>query len=94
MADKVWDDSYDFVIIGSGGGAMVAALVAKDAGKHIMIMEKQDKVGGSTAISGGVWWIPNNPLMAREGVADSYERARHHLDAAVSYNGPASSSAR
>jgi 3-oxosteroid 1-dehydrogenase len=94
VSDQNWDETVDFVIVGSGGGSMVAALVAKDHGKSALILEKQSKVGGSTGFSGGVWWIPNNPLMAREGVVDSYERARQYFDAAVTYQGPGTSSAR
>ena len=94
MADGNWDETFDLVIVGSGGGSMCAALVAKDHGKSVVILEKQDKVGGSTGFSGGVWWIPNNPLMAREGIADSYERARQYLDAVVPELSPATSPAR
>lgn len=94
MSENQWDESFDFVIVGSGGGSMCAALVAKDHGKSMVILEKQNKVGGSTGFSGGVWWIPNNPLMAREGIADSYERARQYLDAVVTENTPATSPAR
>ena len=75
-----WNETYDFVIVGSGGGGMCAALAAKDRGLNPLIIEKMDKVGGSTALSGGVLWIPNNPLMKRQGRDDSYERARTYLD--------------
>jgi 3-oxosteroid 1-dehydrogenase len=78
-----WDEFYDFVIAGSGGGSMVAALAARDQGKTTLILEKQNKVGGSTAMSGGVWWIPNNPLMRRAGRRDSYEQARTYMDAVI-----------
>ncbi|MBD5804970.1 3-oxosteroid 1-dehydrogenase [Azoarcus sp. Aa7] len=94
MADKEWDACYDFVIVGSGGGSMVSALVAKDHGKSVLILEKQAKVGGSTGFSGGVLWIPANPLMAREGLPDSCERARAYFDAAVPYSGPGSTPER
>src|SRR5581483_10314622 len=87
-------ESYDFVIVGSGGASMCAALVAKAHGKRALIIEKQAKVGGSTGFSGGVWWIPNNPVMKRAGVADSYERARQYLDSVVTWQGPGSSPAR
>lgn len=86
--------TYDFVIIGSGGGSMCAALALKSLGKRALIIEKQAKVGGSTGYSGGVWWIPDNPVMKRHGVADSYERARQYLDAAVTYSGPGTTPAR
>ena len=83
-----WDETYDFVIVGSGGGSMCASLVSKTHGKRALIIEKQGKVGGSTGFSGGVWWIPNNAVMKRHGVEDSYDRARQYLDAVVTYAGP------
>jgi 3-oxosteroid 1-dehydrogenase len=85
---------YDLVIVGSGGGAIPAALVAKQQGKTAVILEKMDKVGGSTSFSGGVLWIPNHPLLAEAGVKDSYEQGRTYLDAVVDYVGPAVTSAR
>jgi succinate dehydrogenase/fumarate reductase flavoprotein subunit len=36
-------------------------------------------VGGSTALSGGGFWVPPNPLLAKEGIADSRERVRQYL---------------
>ncbi len=89
-----WDATYDFVVVGSGGGSMCAALACKSAGKEALIIEKQAKVGGSTGYSGGVWWLPNNHVMKRHGVSDSYERARQYFDAAVTYRGPGTSEAR
>ena len=89
-----WDESYDFVIVGSGGGSMCAALLCKTLGRRALILEKQARVGGSTAFSGGVWWVPNNPVMKRHGVEDSYEKARQYMESAVMYHGPGSSPAR
>lgn len=89
-----WDESADFVIVGSGGGSMIAALAVVDAGRKPLILEKTDKIGGSTAMSGGVFWIPNHPLQAREGINDSDEKGRTYLDAAVGDLGPATSRAR
>src|SRR3954470_4205054 len=86
-----WDSSVDFVIAGSGGGGMVAALTAADAGASALVLEKQALVGGSTAMSGGIVWIPNNPVMQADGVADSYEDAMAHFEADVGDVGPASS---
>ena len=58
------------------------------------MLEKQDKIGGSTAMSGGIFWIPNNPVMKAEGVADSYEDAMAHFEAVVGDVGPASTPER
>jgi 3-oxosteroid 1-dehydrogenase len=63
--------AYDLIIVGSGAGALVAVVTAKAAGLQPLLIEKTELIGGSTALSGGILWLPNNPLMAREGIADS-----------------------
>ena len=77
------DETFDFVIVGSGGGSMCAALVMKAAGLKPLILEKTDLFGGTTAKSGGIMWVPNNRFMKRDGVADSTERAMTYLDHVV-----------
>jgi 3-oxosteroid 1-dehydrogenase len=89
-----WDDTVDVVIVGSGGGGMVAALAAASAGARVLVLEKQERIGGSTCMSGGILWIPDNPVMAAAGVPDSYEDARAHFEAVVGDVGPASSPER
>ncbi len=89
-----WDHEVDLVIVGSGGGGMVAALAATDAGASAVVLEKRDLIGGSTAMSGGGVWIPANPLLAADGVADSYEDAMAHFEAVVGDVGPCSSTER
>lgn len=84
----------DLVVVGSGAGSIIAALVAQSLGRSVVVLEKQAKFGGSTAISGGVLWTPCNPLMAEEGIPDSYERARRYFDSVVTYEGPGTTPAR
>jgi 3-oxosteroid 1-dehydrogenase len=86
-----WDCTVDVVIVGSGGGGMVAALTTADAGASALVLEKQELLGGSTAMSGGIVWVPNNPVMRAEGVQDSYESAMSHFEAVVGDVGPCSS---
>lgn len=86
-----WDTTVDFVIAGSGGGGMVAALAAADVGADALVLEKQALIGGSTCMSGGIAWIPNNPLMQAAGVPDSYEDALAHFETVVGDVGPCSS---
>ena len=81
-------ESYDLIIVGSGGGSMAAALAAKSVGKSVVILEKEDKVGGSTSYSGGVWWVPGNHLLAEAGITDSFEKAQEYFDNVVTYQGP------
>lgn len=88
------DSRYDFIIVGSGGGGMCAALAAHEMGLRALIVEKSDKVGGTTALSGGALWIPNNPVILRRGVPDTYEQAKTYLDACCGNDEPASSQKR
>jgi 3-oxosteroid 1-dehydrogenase len=89
-----WDTTVDFVIAGSGGGGMVAALAGHDAGAEVLVLEKQALVGGSTCMSGGIFWVPDNPLMRADGTPDSYDDAMAHFDAVVGDVGPCSSPER
>ncbi len=65
----------DVLVIGSGGPGLAAAIVAHDAGAKVLLVEKTGKVGGTTAVSGGVLWIPCNHHMPEVGIADSREEA-------------------
>ncbi|CDO88716.1 3-ketosteroid-delta-1-dehydrogenase [Mycobacterium triplex] len=89
-----WDRSVDLLIAGSGGGGMVAGLAALDSGLEPLIVEKQALVGGSTGLSGGIVWLPNNPLMRADGIADSHEDGLAYLADVVGDIGAASSPAR
>jgi 3-oxosteroid 1-dehydrogenase len=89
-----WDKSVDLLIAGSGGGGMVAALATLDAGLEPLIVEKQALVGGSTGLSGGMVWLPNNPLMRRDGIPDSHEDGLAYLADVVGDIGAASSPRR
>lgn len=77
------DFQTDVVIVGSGGGGMTAALAAKKKGLQVLIVEKTAFFGGSTALSGGGMWIPNNLFMQREGIYDSPELAETYLNAII-----------
>lgn len=75
------DEHFDFVIVGSGGGSLCAALRLRAAGQRVLILEKTALLGGTTAASGGVMWIPNNRYMQAANIPDSREQALAYLDA-------------
>ncbi len=58
------DDIFDVIVVGSGGGALTAALLAADGGASVVVAEKSRFIGGTTAVSGGDMWIPNNRHIA------------------------------
>lgn len=89
-----WDSETDVVVVGSGGGGMVGALTAVVGGASALVLEKQQLIGGSTAMSGGILWVPDNPVMRAAGVSDSYEDALTHFEAVVGDVGPCSSPER
>ena len=83
----------DVVVVGSGGG-LGGAVTAAAAGLETILIEKAEVLGGSTAMSGGVIWLPNNPLMQADGVPDSFEEAMAYFETVVGDVGPASSPER
>lgn len=78
-----WDYTSDFIVVGSGAGGMTAALAASIEGANSLVIEKTDLFGGTTALSGGVVWIPNNDHMAKAGITDSEEDGLHYLQQVV-----------
>jgi 3-oxosteroid 1-dehydrogenase len=78
-----WNYEFDLLVAGSGAGGMVAALVAKQKGLDSVVLEKTEYYGGSTALSGGGLWIPDNYLMAGAGIHDSLEDARIYMNNTV-----------
>lgn len=88
------DASKTVVIVGSGSAGFAAALAASEAGLEPIIIESTDKLGGSSAMSGGGAWIPNSPVMLRAGTHDSYEDAKKYMDLTIGEVGPASSPER
>ena len=89
-----FDHTYDVVVAGSGAAAMATALGAADRGLSVLMLESTDKWGGNTAKSGGGMWLPNNPLMQRDGVADSREEALAYMEATIGDEGRATSRER
>ncbi|WP_317929614.1 FAD-dependent oxidoreductase [Halioxenophilus sp. WMMB6] len=91
-----FDEVFDFVVVGSGAGGMSAALFAATRNSQVVMLEKSDLIGGSTARSGGVMWIPNNRFLKRDGIEESYDKAKTYLDnlTAANYDTPGSTEIR
>ena len=78
---SAFDETFDWVVVGSGAGSFASALVMRAAGKSVLILEKTEYVGGTTAKSGGVIWVPNNRFLRAEEADESAEKALTYLEA-------------
>lgn len=65
----------DVIILGTGAAGMAAALAAHETGGEVLLVEKHDRIGGTSAISGGVIWVADNPRMRAANMADSRDDA-------------------
>lgn len=79
-----WDREVDTLIVGSGLGAMTSALCLKEMGvDKIEVIEKAGKFGGTSGVSGGGIWIPNNHYAKACGASDSQEDAAAYLESTI-----------
>ncbi|QOG20513.1 MULTISPECIES: FAD-dependent oxidoreductase [Bradyrhizobium] len=81
QADRSWDVETDLLVVGAGAAGMTAALVGALEGLNVILCEKSDMVGGTTATSAGTVWIPGNRQGQRAGTPDTVEAARTYLAA-------------
>jgi succinate dehydrogenase/fumarate reductase flavoprotein subunit len=72
-------NDVDVIVLGSGAGGLTAALAAAQSGASVALFEKAELLGGSTAISGGVPWMPLNHHQDDLGIEDSREEALAYL---------------
>src|SRR5690606_32034327 len=79
--------TVDLLVVGSGTG-LAAALSARENDLDVMVVEKTEYVGGSTARSGGAFWIPANPALLAAGSLDTPDRGATYLNAVVGDSAP------
>ncbi|RYF61103.1 MAG: FAD-dependent oxidoreductase [Comamonadaceae bacterium] len=76
---EVFDRVADVVVVGSGASGFAAAIAAASRGASVLVLEQAGYVGGTTIKSGGVFWVPNNPLMSERGLEDHREDAIKYM---------------
>ncbi len=83
------DTAYDLVVIGAGGAGMAAALFAALDGKQVLLVERTEFVGGTTAWSAGTTWVPSTHHAARVNPGDTLADAARYLTNAIGERTPA-----
>lgn len=71
--------TYDLIVVGSGAAGLATAITAKKRGLSVAVLEKEPVFGGTTALSGGVLWVPLGPHSRKQNPADTREAARTYL---------------
>ncbi len=80
-----WDQETDVVVVGTGAAAFSAAVTAIQAGAQVIMLEKAGNAGGTTGLSGGVYWIPNNSKMLAMNLGPDPKKDAVALMARLSY---------
>lgn len=73
------DGQYDLIVLGSGAAGFAAATTATGRGLKVLLIEKAEQFGGTSAISGGAAWIYGTDQARAAGVQDSAEAMRTYL---------------
>ena len=80
-ADLTADLTVDLVVVGSGAAGLATAITAQKRGLSVVVLEKEPVFGGTTALSGGVLWIPLGPHGRAQNPADTADAVRRYLQA-------------
>jgi succinate dehydrogenase/fumarate reductase flavoprotein subunit len=77
------ESAYDLVVVGAGGAGMATALFAAMEGASVLLVERTEYVGGTTAWSAGTSWIPGSQHAAKVNPNDTQAETARYLDNAV-----------
>jgi 3-oxosteroid 1-dehydrogenase len=83
-----WTRETDVVVVGSGAAGLSAAATAASRGCKVEVLEKAGQVGGTTAFSGGMPWVPGNEHMAAAGDPDDLDEVLTYINSLTERRAP------
>jgi hypothetical protein len=87
--DQIADgETYDVIVLGAGAAGMAAAIFAALDGARVLLVERSEHLGGTSALSAGSVWIPNTLHAAKVAPDDTPEKAARYLSAVVGNHAP------
>ena len=69
----------DLLVVGSGAAGLTCAITAKKRGLNVVVIEKEPVFGGTTALSGGVLWVPLNTHGRKQNPQDTLDAVRTYM---------------
>ncbi|HET9068385.1 MAG TPA: FAD-dependent oxidoreductase [Amaricoccus sp.] len=80
--------TFDVAVLGAGAGGMAAAVFAALNGQRVLLVERTEYLGGTSALSAATTWVPGTRLAATVGAEDSREAVSGFLDRAIGNRAP------
>jgi succinate dehydrogenase/fumarate reductase flavoprotein subunit len=71
--------NFDLIVVGSGAAGLTCAITAKKRGLDVVVLEKESVFGGTTALSGGVLWVPLNGHGQKQNAQDNADAVRTYM---------------
>jgi len=88
LAQVAEQATYEVAVLGAGAAGMAAAIFAALEGRRVLLIERTEHLGGTSALSAATTWAPNTRHSTAVGAEDSLEKARGFLERAVGNHSP------
>ena len=71
--NRAFDETFDVIVVGSGVAGTVAAIAAAEKGARVLLIEKMNRLGGTSRFSGLNFACVGSPAQKQKAIKDSPE---------------------